>query len=157
MLRRGLGHRIEGHRDPLLDAIDEFVSCDTPEGDPGYRNRHVKTRLRQIIEGPFLYLDSDTFIRGDLSPIFSLDTDIAAACNHSQNELVDQVWEQDAETLASMNWRVGKKPYINGGVLFYNETPSAHRFASRWHQKWLASVEHCARHRDQPALNAATF
>ena len=39
----------------------------------------MKTRLREIIEGPFLFLDSDTLIRGDLSPIFFLDTDIAGA------------------------------------------------------------------------------
>ena len=59
--------------DPLLKEVDNFIICGTPEGEVGYRNRHMKTRLRQIIEGSFLYLDSDTLVRGDLSSVFCLD------------------------------------------------------------------------------------
>ena len=52
---------------------------------------------------------------------------------------------------------VGEHAYVNSGVLFWNDTPAAHRSASLWHQKWLCAVEKCANHRDQPALNAALF
>jgi hypothetical protein len=143
--------------DPLLNEIDELVICHTPAGGAVFRSRHVKTRLRQIIEGPFLFLDSDTLVRGDLSPIFSLNTDIAAACNHSRDKSNEQVWEHEAEILAAMKWRVGEQAYINSGVLFYNETPDAHRLASLWHSRWLDSVKKGTTYRDQPALNAALF
>lgn len=80
------GRALRYSADPLLDEVDDIFISDTPDGSPGYRNRHVKTRLRQIMEGLFLFLDSDTFVRGDLSPIFSLDADIAGARNHSRDE-----------------------------------------------------------------------
>jgi hypothetical protein len=164
------GRALKSSCDPLLNEIDELVICDTPEGNAGYRSRHVKTRLREIIDGPFLFLDSDTFVRGDVSPIFSLDADIAAACNNSRDEFSEQVYEADAQIIALMKWQVGGLVFLNSGVLFYNETPGARRFGSLWHQKWLDSAEALTGglplppglklrkvHRDQPALHAALY
>ena len=131
------GRALKNSGHPLLNEIDELVICDTPEGNSGYRSRHVKTRLRKIIDGPFLFLDSDTLVRGDVSPIFSLDTDIAAAPNNSRDEFSEQLYEPDARTIASMKWRLDERIFLNSGVLFYNETVNARRFASLWHQKWL--------------------
>src|SRR5262249_34810753 len=126
---------------PLLNEIDELVIYDTPEGNKEYCSRHLKTRLRNLIEGPFLFIDSDTLVRGDLSPIFSLDTDIAAAGNGSRDEFSEQLYEPDARTMALMKWPVSKQTFLNGGVLFYNDTANARRFASLWHQKWLEAAE----------------
>jgi hypothetical protein len=148
---------LERSGDLLRNDIDELIICDTPDGSASYRNRHVKTRLREILKGRFISLDADTIVRGDLSPIFSLNTDIAAACNHSEDEFGKQVCTEDAEILSLMKWQVGERVYINGGVLFYNDTAVAHRFAALWHQKWLECVEGGWTYRDQPALNAALF
>jgi hypothetical protein len=38
-------------------------------------------------------------------------------------------------------------------VIWYADTPAAHRFAEAWHRNWLANVERTDRYRDQPALN----
>jgi hypothetical protein len=162
------GRALKSSCHPLLDEIDELVICDTPEGNAGYRSRHVKTRLREIIDGPFLFLDSDTFVRGDVSPIFSLDADIAAACNRSGDEFCEQVIKPDAQIIALMKWQAGGRVFLNGGVLFYNETLGARQFGSLWHQKWLDSAEALSgglppglklrhAHRDQPALHAALY
>jgi len=142
---------------PLIKEVDNWIVCQTPEGDAGFRNRHVKTRLRQIINGPFLFLDSDTFVRGDISEIFGLDTDIAGSPNHSKDTLEEQIWEQDAAVLTAMNWQVGSKVYINGGVMFYNDTQKAFQFSADWHRRWLLSYERLQNYRDQPALNSALF
>jgi lipopolysaccharide biosynthesis glycosyltransferase len=142
---------------PLLEEIDDWVVVDTPSGEAAFRNRYMKTLLRQIISGPFLFLDSDTFIRGDISNIFMLDTDISGARNHSKILLREQIWSQDAAVLGAMDWSVGDSVYINGGVLFLNDTPSARNFAQDWHQRWLLSVKECGSYRDQPALNAALY
>src|SRR5262249_47308262 len=123
------GRALKNPRHPLLNEIDELVICDTPEGNKEYRSRHIKTRLRNIIEGPFLFIDSDTLVRGDLSPIFSLDTDIAAASNGSRDEFSEQLFESDAQIIALMKWPLGKRTFLNSGVLFYNDTANAKRFA----------------------------
>ncbi|GAG50517.1 unnamed protein product, partial [marine sediment metagenome] len=57
----------------------------------------------------------------------------------------------------AMGWRAGPSVYINGGVLFYNDTANARRFASVWHDKLIQCWGQRQGHLDQPALNAAVF
>jgi len=144
-------------RDPLIAEVDEWLAVDTPPGNAGFRNRFVKTSLRDLIDGPYLFLDSDVFVRGDLSEIFALDADIAGARNHSQQEFAEQVWEQDAVMLKTMGWMTGTDVYINGGVLLLNDTATTRRFASEWHRRWLRSFHYSGNYRDQPALNSAIY
>ena len=145
------------NRDPLLDEVDELIVCGTPAGDNGFRNRFVKTQLRRLIDGPFLFLDSDTFVRDDISEIFSLDADIACAPNHSKDSIRQQIWSGDSASLSVMGWHHRQDVYVNGGVIFYNSTPGAALFADNWHQKWLRCYAIAKNHRDQAALNAAIF
>ena len=144
-------------RDPLIDEVDEWLVAATPPGDAGFRNRFVKTSLRLSLDGPFLFLDSDIFVRGDLSEIFTIDTDIAGARNHSRMAYSEQMWVQDAATLKAMGWKTDKEVYINGGVLFCNDTPGTRRFAAEWRRRWIKCFDNHANHRDQPALNSALY
>lgn len=141
--------------DPLCSEADDWLVVDVPQGNAEFRNRHVKTRLRALLPGPFLFLDSDILVRGDLSAIFGTDCDIAGACNHSRQIPSEQIWDQDRETLEAMAWLVRDDIYVNGGVLFFSDTDAAHALAAEWHRRWLSSAEATARNRDQPALNSA--
>jgi len=143
--------------DQLIGEVDEWLPVDTPSGPPGFRNRYVKTKLRLLIDGPFLFLDSDIFVRGDLNEIFTFDCDIAGARNHSREAFAEQIWDQDRETLDAMGWEIGKQVYINGGVMFFNDTEGACIFAEGWHQRWLQSYNKRNNYRDQPALNSALY
>src|SRR5262249_55982618 len=130
---------------------------DTPSGNDGFRNRYIKTQLRNLVTGRFLFLDSDTLIRRNVLELFSLHTDIAVAPNHSINAYEMQIWQEDRDALASTGWTTRTDVYVNGGVMFYGDTVGAKRFANDWHRKWLMSYNSTGRHRDQPALNAAIF
>jgi predicted homoserine dehydrogenase-like protein len=70
------GRALAKSSERLLAEVDKVVVSETPAGSPEYRNRHAKTRLRQLIEGPFLFLDSDTLVRGDVT------------ANHSRENLL---------------------------------------------------------------------
>lgn len=131
------------------DAVHGFP---TPEGPPTFRNRFVKTQLRLLLSGPFLFLDSDTVVRKPLSALQHVHGDLAAAPNHSADSLSEQIWCEDQANLDAMGWSI-REPYVNGGVIWYQDTPGAHRFAQAWHRNWLANVERTRRLRDQPALN----
>jgi hypothetical protein len=144
-------------RDPLLGDVDEWVTFETATGDAAFRNRFLKTNLRNLIEGNYLFLDSDTLIRGDLSEIFSLTADIACAANHSKHLFERQISEEDKAALKAMEWQTRDDVYVNGGLMLCNDTPGARRFAADWHRRWLACWEWTERYRDQPALNAAIF
>ena len=136
----------------LLREADAVHGFPTPDGSPTFRNRFVKTQLRLLLSGPFLFLDSDTVVRKPLTPLLNLQADIAAAPNHSADTLAEQIWSEDQANLDTMGWQV-LEPYVNGGVIWYADTLAAHRFAEAWHRNWLANVERTARYRDQPALN----
>lgn len=138
----------------LFHEADEVRGFPTPDGPPTYRNRYVKTQLGRLIDGPFLFLDSDTVVRKPLTPLLDLHCDIAAAPNHSADTLAEQIWSEDQANLDTMGWQV-REPYVNGGVIWYADTPAAQRFAEAWHRNWLANVVRTGRYRDQPALNQA--
>lgn len=67
----------------LLEEADAVVEWPSPDGPAIFRNRYIKTQLGKIIEGPFLFIDSDTIVRKPVGALFELKTDVAAAPNHS--------------------------------------------------------------------------
>lgn len=141
--------------DPLIDEVDRWVPHATPEGAPTFRNRFIKTRLRQVVNGPLLFLDSDLLVREDIGHLFEIDADVAGAANHSGHTVALQIWEQDAAEIERMGWQVSPSLYINGGVLLYQDTPGARRLGAEWHRRWLEAFQRGGRYRDQPALNSA--
>jgi lipopolysaccharide biosynthesis glycosyltransferase len=145
------------NRSALISEVDSWIVIDTPEGDPNYRSRYVKTILRQKIEGPFLYLDCDVLIRGDISDIFKLKADLALAVNHSLDTFEQQMYHGDQDTIIAMGWAVNADVYFNSGVIFYNDTPNAHLLSQHWHQNWLSAYKSTKKYQDQPSLNVAIY
>jgi len=139
----------------LLGEVDQLRIIETGNGEAEFRNRSIKTRLRSLVDGPFLFLDSDTFVRDSITEVLQCQSDIAVACNHSADEIRAQLWVNDIEMSEQMGWQVKGHPYVNGGVLFYNDTAGAFAFAKQWHTNWQLSQKRCGNYRDQPALNAA--
>jgi len=146
--------RLREKCDPLLTEVDSVKSVAAPPGDARYRSRYVKTSLRSIAKGPFLFLDADTIVRDSLEPIFQVEADLAAAVNHSKDSFQEQPAD-DNEVLQAMEWTTGTDYYLNTGVLFFADTPAAHDLGRRWHECWHASVTRLGRHVDQPAMNHA--
>lgn len=144
-------------KDPLLDEVDEWYAFETPPAPPVFRNRFLKTSLRQRIEGSYLFLDSDTIVRDDLAAIFAMPGDMAAAPNHSKEEKAGQIWEGDRRIMDEMNWFPGLDTYFNGGVLFVRDTQKVKQFYRLWHQKWELVHSRLQSYRDQAALNSAIF
>lgn len=142
-------------RNPILGEANHWQAIVAPMNNPTYRNRHIKTRLRSLVEGDFLFLDSDIFVCGPLESLFLIESDIAAAPNHSQDSFHVQLPDHDAKMIESLGWQVGSGLYVNGGVILYKDTEGARRFASNWHQRWIHSSRQLSHYRDQPALNAA--
>lgn len=137
---------------PLLVEADQIHNAMTPEGSDGYRNRFLKTKLALLIEGPFLFLDSDTVVRKSLNRLRFLRADIAAAPNHSRDKIKEQIWDEDQAHLQKMDWQV-KPPFLNAGVIWYGGTPASLHISQTWHLHWLDSVRRTSRWRDQTAFN----
>ena len=146
---------VRAAKDPLLGEVDEWRVFDPPRGNAAFRNRFLKTSLRERVSGEYLFLDSDTIVRDDLTPVFQMPGDLAAAPNHSRENISGQIWEGDLATLAEMQWAIAPNLYVNGGVMRVSDSDGAHRFYRLWHENWQASYRQLHKPNDQPALNAA--
>jgi hypothetical protein len=112
------------------------------------QSRYLKTRLREIIDGDFLYLDTDTVIAGPLGEVDGFSGDIAAVWdNHDGEFFIDQSEPK--------GWaRQFPVKRFNAGVLYVKDTPTAHRFFQQWHENWKYCVsEGCSF--DQPGFRKA--
>jgi len=148
-------HRaLETARHPLLEVVDRALPVETPEAGPGHRNRFVKTQMHQILEGDFVYFDSDTVVVDRIDEMLSCPAPMAAIANLSGTGNPSEVLEVERATFEVMGWSLPRRPYINGGVLLLRDSEPTRRFASLWHEKWLAWSRK-GRHTDQPALNSA--
>jgi hypothetical protein len=142
-----------GH--PLRTAVDEVLAIETPAGSPAFRNRFVKTSMRKHVSGPFLYLDADTLIRGDLSSVFAIQSHFAAAPNLSGTEISSQISSWETWVFDTMRWQMPTLLFVNGGVLFFSDHQETHALSDLWHWKWRECTERMGMQYDQPSLNSA--
>lgn len=134
--------------------VDRIIAVKTPDQPPSFRNRFIKTSLRQYLSGDFLYLDADTIVRGDISEIFLNKASLAGVPNH--NGIGSHLEMPGRETIIfeQLNWSFPSH-YVNGGVLFFSENSETYLFCDLWHQKWLECSTKTGKHFDQPSLNSA--
>lgn len=131
----------------------KHISCPS-EYDKKQRSRYLKTSLREIVKGDYLFIDTDTIICRDLSDIDNLSCDIGAVKdkhlyldNHPMKNLVRQ-WAQ------KVNWTIDENVYYNSGVLYVKDTKKAHALYTEWHRIWKKSTKQ-GLNLDQPSLGKA--
>jgi len=146
---------IEQHKHRIAEEPDEIISVKVPRASPGFRNRYIKTTIRQRLDGLFLYLDSDTLVRGDLDLIFTNDALLAGVPNHNETVLTCKIPISEIQIFEKMGWDLSSNYYVNGGVLLFADSPEVHKFCNLWHEKWLECSSKMGIHRDQPSLNSA--
>jgi hypothetical protein len=148
-------HRaLEEARHPLLEVVDRAEAVETPDGPPSYRNRFVKTRMRQILEGDVVYFDSDTLVVDRIDEMLTCAAPLAGIANQNGTGDASKIPGDERAVYEVMGWPLPRRPYINGGVLLLRDCEPTRRFACLWHEKWLAWSRR-GDHRDQPSLNSA--
>jgi len=102
----------------------------------------VRDKSFNLDKSPFdktLYMDGDTLVTGDISPVFSLldRVDIAAAhSTHKELITIDNI----PETL----------PEFNTGVLAYNNDKNVHDFIKTWNECLSKQIKNGRPHSDIP-------
>ena len=118
----------------FLDSVTP-ITIDIPEKySVMQRSRYLKTSLRTIINGDFLYLDTDTIICDRLDEIDRLDGEICAVVDNHGGGCIDVQVDATPEELGWKNL-VGTKHY-NGGVLYAKDTTNVSLFFEQWHRYW---------------------
>ena len=121
------------------------------------RSRVLKTNLRELVSGDFLYIDTDTILCADISgerPEGSVNLVADAHCLFTEQE------EQGESLKRSARQRgldlEGCVHYYNSGVIYAKDDETAHTFFRKWHETWKRT-KLPKMHHDQFALNAVNL
>lgn len=133
-----------GKRGELLNYVSEKIVVPfDADKNMHYRSRWLKTSVRKLIEGDYLFIDCDTITMCDLSPIEQIDADIAM-CRDENVNIADEDYAAARpmiENCKKIGFDVTKeKYYFNSGVMYVRDSKMAHDIYSKWHEYWLEGV-----------------
>ena len=144
------------HEHTALDSmITEVITVNVPEDySPTARSRVIKTTIRNVIDGRYLYIDTDTIICHSLEDIDMLDCDIAAVpdvhlplkddpFNSSKRKKLKTAFGLDISDA---------EYFFNGGVMYVADNELTRSFYHRWHENWKLYLIDNVRRADQPPL-----
>ena len=141
---------LKGNREAIKQYAD-VIEVDTPAGyDKMRRSRYLKTNMRNLVAGDFLFLDCDTVICESIEEIDKLDVNLGMVADLNGSLLLDD------ENTISKGIKAGfpdftGKPYFNSGVIFVRDTDRNRRFFRSWYENYLKSETNGV-FNDQPAL-----
>ena len=140
---------------PLLSLACQIVCVNTGLKEPAARSRFVKTSMRQVVDGDFVFLDADALPIRRFDECASLGVDVAAALDlndHSGRSCVPRFAQ---ERLCSCGWTEPLLQYFNSGVIYMRDSPKVRKFGHEWHKRWEQMFIETGDHRDQPSFNSA--
>jgi len=142
--------RLVEKKAPVLDDVTPIVVSIPSEYTQMQRSRYLKTRLRQIVKGDFLFLDGDTLICDSLKDIDKTNADIAMVPDGNRilrHNDINQIELCEKSGFGSLDC----EPYYNSGVVFCRDCHSTDKLYESWHYYWRQAVQNGVSN-DQPAL-----
>lgn len=146
---------LTGLRSRHLKYVNEVKVVDFEEDkSKHYRSRFLKTTLRKLFSGDFLYLDSDTIICDKIEES-EFTGDVMGVDDCHQLPKDNSNWPNFFNQIRQSGFsEVGLTHYINGGVLWMRDNDVVRQFSDLWHALWLQCVEKQISF-DMPSLNEA--
>jgi hypothetical protein len=129
------------HRDhALADIMNEIIVRKTSNDVPSVSSRHLKTSLRELVKGDYLYLDNDAIAVRPLDRGWPKRADLAVARDWNKRG-IPAPWMPIIEKLrADLGWEFPSDRYFNGGVIFVRDTSAAHNFYTHWNRRWQQTL-----------------
>ena len=140
----------------LCAMITNIVVVPVPENyNAKQRSRVIKTTVRNVIDGAYLFIDTDTVICKPLDDIDNLTCDIAAV-PEEHLMLKDLTFSpvNGIKNLFGVDIS-DSKYWFNSGVMFVADNLTTREFYTLWNQKWEYSCFVKGNSQDQPALSVA--
>lgn len=133
-----------GKRAKIKELVSSITAVDVPlEFSKRQRSRYLKTNLRNLVTGDFLYLDTDTIIQNSLDEIDDLNCNVAAVreYNKIQSFTKNEGWMYSLAAKAGLETVLDNEPYFNSGVMFVRDAPQACQLYSNWYECWGKTTE----------------
>jgi hypothetical protein len=149
---------LDGKRAEYQKLVSKIITAEVPGSMPQVEiSRWVKTSMRRLVPGDFLFIDCDTIITEDLSSIAQLGLKFGACLDkHSlinRHGRGDKIIERDKQ-LGFASYMSNR--HFNSGIIFCADTPEIHKVFARWHELWTFSNSRNVV-RDQPSFNMAIY
>lgn len=145
---------IRAHYKSLFDQI--HVREFQPEQSMKERSRWLKTSLREIIDGNYLFLDTDTVVCSNLSFVDDYGFDIGMVLDQNC-EMKDFLYAPGvtARTKKYFNIDISSETqYFNSGVAYVKDSKQSHLFYEKWHELWKSKIQEIEGLKDQSSLAA---
>jgi hypothetical protein len=137
----------------LNNVISELRSVGRFYGGPRLRSRFIKTQIRNVVEGDFLFLDADTVAVSRFDGLIESDAPITAALDRSPVDPPGAFPKWVTPDFIRLGWRHPTRFYLNSGVVFWKDCEQARALGRLWHEKWLVYTTSVDNPADQPAFN----
>jgi hypothetical protein len=111
--------------------------------------------MRSIVDGRFLYLDSDTIIVKSPDEIWSMDCDVAAGPDLAPSGKPYLSLNAHPEKCAALGWTMRSRPFLNAGVIYFADSEAARALGNQYRLSWLDFVRVTGQPNDQLAFNHA--
>lgn len=135
-----------GFRGEVKNLANEYkVVPFEKEISPMRRSRLLKTNMRNLIDGDFLYLDGDTVVAETLKIPNENWGDVAAVCDlHAREKDCYRTRNKRfINSLAKLKFTMSLDDlYFNSGVIFAKDSPKAKAFFDKWHELYQYCNQH---------------
>ena len=103
------------------------------------RSRYIKTNLRNLIKGDYLFIDTDTIICEALDDVDDFDNDICAVRELNKHSIFspEEKWMYELAKKVCIEKEIAGEPYFNSGVMFVKDTENTHKLYNVWHDFWM--------------------
>jgi hypothetical protein len=148
-------HAIDHGNHALAKIVTEIVVQPTGIDVPSVSSRYLRTVLRQLVKGDYLYLDTDAIAVRPLDRGWPRGTDLAMARDRNQRGITPLALPDIEQLRVKLGWKFRMDRYLNAGVLFVRDTPAAHAFYAEWHGRWKEALS-LGIWQDQFSFNSAS-
>lgn len=135
---------LQGNRGGIYAYDVHIKTVETPKNWNNWeKSRYIKTNIRRLTQGDFLFIDTDTIVCSELEFIDNIDCPIAAVIENHVERLLPE-YSKCRYNTEHWIWRAAKKAnvdikglrHFNSGVMYVKDTEVAHRLYSIWAEKY---------------------
>ncbi len=132
---------LTGNRAVLKEVVDELKVMELDEKlTPMLRSRFLKTSMRNMVDGDFLFLDSDIAVVGDLSIPAEWNGQIYAVLDFHTNLSKAINRKKVLNNAKNMGFSpILNDQLFNSGVIYAPDNAECRKFFEKWNELW----QHC--------------
>lgn len=148
-----------GYRREAAAVADSVAAVDLHNvADRMMRSRWLKTSMRSLIDGDFLFIDCDTVVCGALDGVAEGEGDLRAVPDgHTKSSADKRFFHSITQKASFVGFHAGYEDmYFNSGGMFARDTPKCREFFALWHALWQETCKRGIK-TDQPSFNEANY